>query len=165
MRIYLIGFMGSGKSALGRQLAILLHTAFVDLDEMFEKRYRISIYDFFATYGEDHFRKAERELLLETAVMENTLISTGGGTPCFYDNMKFITSHGISVYLRMTTEELAGRLKNLRRKRPLLRNIEAVGLEPWIKEELQTREGFYLQATHIFYPLAESLEDLVLKLK
>ena len=157
--------MGSGKSTLGRQLSGLLKAGFSDIDELFEARYHVSINDFFEKYGETTFRDIERELLLETARLENTIISTGGGTPCSKDNMNFIRNNGISVYLRMTTEELAGRLKNLRRKRPLLRNIEAVGLEPWIKEELQTREGFYLQATHIFYPLAESLEDLVLKLK
>ncbi len=156
--------MGSGKSALGKQLAQLMGSAFIDIDEMFEERYHISIYDFFIKYGEDNFRKAERELLLETIDLDNTVISTGGGTPCFYDNMNVINTNGTSVYLRMTSAELASRLKNLRKKRPLLENVEANNLEQWISEKMLQRESFYLQAAQVFYPLTESLEDLASKL-
>ncbi len=156
--------MGSGKSTLGRQLSGLLKAGFSDIDELFEARYHVSINDFFEKYGETTFRDIERELLLETARLENTIISTGGGTPCSKDNMNFIRNNGISVYLRMTTGELKERLLNVRKKRPLLKDLEADMLEEWIKSQLQIREVFYLQATHIFYPLTEDIRDLAIKL-
>ncbi|MEI7491084.1 MAG: shikimate kinase [Bacteroidota bacterium] len=164
MKTYLIGFMGSGKSALGRQLAGLMNTAFLDLDEMFEERYHISIFDFFEKYDEDKFRLIEKELLFETAGLTNTVISTGGGTACFYDNMKFIRENGVSVYLRMTSGELAMRLKNVRKKRPLLKDLPPEGLEAWISSQLLSREVYYNQATHVFYPLQQDIRELVLKL-
>ena len=165
LRIYLIGFMGSGKSALGRQLSGLLQTGFADLDEIFEERYHISILNFFEKYSEESFRKIERDLLLETCLLDNTVIATGGGTPCFYDNMDFIRKNGISVYLRMTSSELAGRLKFVKKKRPLLKDLDPGKFDEWVLQQLRTREVFYLQATHIFKPVQESLADLVLKLK
>lgn len=157
--------MGSGKTALGKQLAELLQTGYLDIDEMFEERFHISIYDFFQKYDEDNFRRIERELLHETAHLENTVISTGGGTPCFFDNMKFISEHGISVYLRMTSLELADRLQQVRKKRPLLKGLSPHEFEDWISSQLTWREEFYNQATHIFYPLKEPLSELVLKLR
>ncbi len=157
--------MGSGKSALGRQLAGLMNTGFLDLDEMFEERYHISIFDFFEKYDEDKFRRIEKELLFETAALANIVISTGGGTACFYDNMKFIMENGVSVYLRMTSSELAMRLKNVRKKRPLLKDLPPDGLETWISSQLLAREVFYNQATHVFYPLHQDIGELVLKLK
>lgn len=157
--------MGSGKSALGRQLAGLLQAGFLDLDEMFEERYHICIYDFFAKYDEGNFRRIERELLLETADFGNMVISTGGGTPCFYDNMKFIRDNGISVYLRMTSGELAERLKIVRKKRPLLKDLSSDAFEEWISVQLKIREEFYNQATHVFYPLKEDIHELAFKLK
>jgi len=164
LNTYLIGFMGSGKSALGKQLANLLHSNFVDMDELFEQRYHLSIYDFFGKYGEDNFRKIERELLLETINLENTVISTGGGTPCFYDNMSFIRDNGISVYLRMTSGELTQRLKTVKKKRPLIKEMPAESLEEWISVQLTYRETYYLQANFIFYPLTEDIRDLALRL-
>jgi len=157
--------MGSGKSALGRQLSILLDAGFLDLDEEFEERYHIRIYDFFEKYGEENFRKIERELLLETARLENFIISTGGGTPCFYNNMDFIKENGISVYLRMTSGELADRLKSVRKKRPLIKNLPPDELEDWISSQLKIREKYYLKATHVFYPLTEDISELAIKLR
>ena len=142
----------------------MLKAGFSDIDELFEARYHVSINDFFEKYGETTFRDIERELLLETARLENTIISTGGGTPCSKDNMNFIRNNGISVYLRMTSGELKVRLLNVRKKRPLLKDLEADMLEEWIKSQLQIREVFYLQATHIFYPLTEDIRDLAIKL-
>lgn len=157
--------MGSGKSALGRQLANLLQLGFLDLDEVFEERYHISIYDFFEKYDEANFRRIEKELLLETASLSDIIISTGGGTPCFHDNMKFIGENGVSVYLRMTSGELAERLKNVKKKRPLLKDLSPDRFEEWISLQLKIREEFYNKATYIFYPLSEDIQELALKLK
>jgi len=165
MKTYLIGFMGSGKSALGRQLAGILQAGFLDLDEVFEERYHISIYDFFGKYGEGNFRRIEQEILLETAGAGDTVISTGGGTPCFFDNMEFIKKNGVSVYLRMTAAELADRLRNVKKKRPLLRELEGDEFESWISAQLQNREVFYNQATFVFDPLTGDISDLARLLK
>lgn len=165
MNIYLIGFMGSGKSGLGRKLSGLAGMPFTDLDEVFEHRYHIGISDFFEKYGEANFRKIERDLLLETGNMENTVISTGGGTPCFFDNMEFIRKHGVSVYLRMSASELSARLGHVRKKRPLLKDIPAGSLEEWISKQLNIREVYYMQADHIFHPLEDDPDELLLRLR
>ncbi len=157
--------MGSGKSTLGKHLSKLLGSGYTDLDDVFEERYHLRVYDFFDKYGEENFRKIERDLLLETASLDNVVVSTGGGTPCFFDNMEFIRDNGISVYLRMTSRELASRLKNVKKKRPLLKELAPEGLEEWISMQLLKREPFYLQANHIFHPFKEDVRDLALKLK
>jgi len=156
--------MGSGKSGLGRKLSGMLQFDFIDLDEMFEERYWISIPDFFEKYGEEYFRKIERELLIETTEKKRTVISTGGGTPCYKDNMEIIVKAGISVYLRYTPAELTERLKNIKKQRPLLKGKDPAGLSDWIAHHLEEREKFYLLASHVFYPLADDLSQLVLKL-
>jgi len=157
--------MGSGKSSLGRHLSRLLGTAYTDLDDVFEERYHIKIYDFFEKYGEENFRKIEKDILIETTLTDNLVVSTGGGTPCFFDNMEFITKNGVSVYLRMTSRELASRLKNVKKKRPLLKELSPEGLEEWISAQLLSREPFYLRANYIFHPFTEDIRDLALKLK
>ena len=157
--------MGSGKSGLGRQLAAILGSGFLDLDDLFEERYHLSIYDFFEKYGEDNFRNIERELLLTMPEHDHVVISTGGGTPCFFDNMEFILGSGVSVYLRMTARELSGRLMHVRRKRPLLKNLEPDKFEEWISGQLKAREVFYMKATYIYYPLSEDISELAFRLK
>ncbi len=146
MNIYLIGYMASGKTNIGRDLARLAGMEFADLDELFEERYRISILDFFGKYGEGVFRQLEQKVLAATAEMDNTVISTGGGTPCFFDNMEFIRDHGTSVYLRLSVQDLALRLKKIRKKRPLLTGISELELVPFVTQQLAEREAFYLQA-------------------
>jgi shikimate kinase len=146
MRIYLVGYMASGKSNLGRLLAEKLGYAFVDLDYLFEERFRISVLDFFEKYDEDAFRRIERSLLHDTILMEHTVISTGGGTPCFFDNMQVIKQSGISIYLCWTVSALTERLKVVKRKRPLLRDISPADLEKQVGLQLSQRDFFYNQA-------------------
>src|ERR1039457_4700587 len=98
MRVYLIGYMGSGKSRTGSEVASLLNWQFTDLDDLFEERYKISVLDFFEKYDEASFRNIERNLLHDTIDNDNIIISTGGGTACSFDNMDFINLHGTSVY-------------------------------------------------------------------
>ena len=146
MKIYLIGYMGSGKSRFGRKLANRLGYDFIDLDDLFEERYKISIFDFFNKYDESDFRKVEHELLEETLLLERIVISTGGGTPCFFDNMKKIREHGTSIYMKLEPEMLIARLKTVKKKRPLLQKKSLPEIELFVREQLRQREYFYQQA-------------------
>lgn len=141
--------MASGKSRVGKELAEKIGFDFHDLDDIFEERFRISIVDFFDKYGEDNFRRIEENLLRETKKLDNVVVSTGGGTPCYYRNMDFILENGISIYIRYDIPSLLERLKNIRRKRPVLKDVPYDKLEPFITEQLAQREQFYLKANYI----------------
>jgi shikimate kinase len=114
--------MGCGKSTFGPRLAEFLALPFYDLDITFEERYRISIHDFFTKYGEKHFREIEHILLKEITKKEDFVLATGGGTPCFFNNMDFMNTHGISVYMKLTPESLVNRLKQSPKKEIYIRN-------------------------------------------
>ena len=141
--------MASGKSNFGRRLAEALDYEFVDLDYLFEERFRISVLDFFDKYDEDAFRIIERSLLAETSNLENIVISTGGGTPCFFDNMDVICRSGISIYLHWSIPALISRLNMVRRKRPLLKNIQPSELLDHVSVHLAQRELYYNRANII----------------
>ena len=106
MRIYLIGYMYSGKTTVGHKLAVQMGYRWLDLDQMLENTFHTTIPIFFKRYGEEAFRKIEQKLLHSTADLDNVVISTGGGTPCYFDNMQWINQHGISVYFDVTVETL-----------------------------------------------------------
>jgi len=168
MKIYLVGYMASGKSKLGKELSGMTELSFVDMDEVFEERYRIGIVDFFDKYGDPAFRQIEHQLLLETEFLDNTIIATGGGTPCSEENIRFIKAHGISIYIRMDVADLVDRLKSVKRKRPLLKNVPLEDLEQFIRNQLKEREPYYLQADHIIAgpvvelePLADLIKGLI----
>jgi len=146
MKIYLIGYMASGKTNLGREMAEAAGFSFADLDELFEEKYKVSILEFFEKYGEELFRKFEREILLETAALDNVVISTGGGTPCFFSNMDFILENGRSVYLKMPVSLLAARLSAIRKKRPLLKDVSSPDMEAHVARQLKEREAWYIRA-------------------
>lgn len=155
-KIYLIGYMASGKSRLGRELSLVTGFSFLDLDEVFEERYRIGILDFFEKYGEPVFRQLEHDLLLETEKLDHTIIATGGGTPCSVENIGFIKQNGASIYVRMEVRDLADRLRKIKRQRPLLIDVPSNELESFIKNQLEEREIFYLKADHVVQaPLAD----------
>ena len=149
MRLYLIGYMGSGKSKVGSELAAKISYPFTDMDDLFEERYRISVLDFFRRYDEATFRKLEHQLLYQTLSAENAVVSTGGGTPCFFDNMDFIKRNGISFYLRPDEATLIERLRHVKKKRPLITEIPSEDLEGFVTSQIRTREEFYLQADHV----------------
>ena len=146
MRVYLIGYMGSGKTRLGMELSVKTGYPFIDTDELFVEKYRISIVDFFEKYNEVTFRKLERDLLLETIKYPDAIISTGGGTPCFHDNMDFIRKNGISIYLKMRIQSLVNRLVVVKKKRPLLKDKSLKEMESYIRGQIAEREIFYNQA-------------------
>jgi shikimate kinase len=165
MRIYLIGYMASGKSNLGRLLADKLGYLFLDLDYLFEERFRISVLDFFDKYDEGVFRKIEKTLLRETIDTDDVVISTGGGTPCFFDNMEFIKQSGISIYLYWELLPLVRRLKMVKRKRPLLKDIPPTQLEEMVAVQLTQREVYYNQADLVVKAENFVMDDLVRQIR
>jgi len=160
MRIYFIGYMASGKSKVGSDLAERIGYSFSDLDDLFEEKYRISIYNFFEKYGESNFRKIESRILHETRNLDQAVISTGGGTPCFFNNMAFIKDSGYSIYLRWNIPSLVQRLKNIRKKRPVLREFEGKDLLESVTKHLKERETFYNQADFIYEAETDNLDTL-----
>lgn len=146
-RIFLVGYMGSGKTTVGQLLSKHYGFTFIDLDSYIENRYLKKINEIFAEQGEDKFRELEHKLLLEVSTMESVVISTGGGAACFYNNMELMTQSGISVYLKLTPEKLAQRLYKARSMRPLIKDKTAEELPVFVAEMLETRERFYEQAT------------------
>ena len=145
-RIYLVGFMGAGKSTVGKRLAAVLNYHFLDLDDDFEESYKISISSFFKKYNESLFRKLEYQKLLDSLSRQNTVISTGGGTPCFFDSMDVMYANGTTVYLKMSPEGIASRLKTAKKKRPLVQSMKDEELLEFIKNKLEERKGFYEKA-------------------
>lgn len=146
MRVILVGFPGSGKSSVGKKLAAKLGCDFVDLDDAFEEAYHVSIPDFFAKYNEPAFRSCERKVLLDKLALDNVVLSAGGGTPCFANNMDTMKQSGIVVYIKMTPASLFDRLSHAKRVRPLLRNKTPEELRDYIDTNLPLRETFYQQA-------------------
>lgn len=145
--IFLIGFMGCGKTTLGRKLALRLGCEFIDLDYMLEAQADITIAQYFRAHGEAAFRKLEAEVLKQTPYPQNAVIATGGGLPCFFDNMPWMNAHGTTVYIKLSPKALAGRLENEKEQRPLLHDKHGDALVAFIAEKLAERDKYYNQAT------------------
>ena len=146
-RIFLIGYMGSGKTTVGQLLATQLGYSFIDMDNHIEGKLFKSVSQIFAELGEDQFRLLEKQCLHEVAEFDQVVISTGGGVPCFFDNMEYMNKQGVTVYLKLSSADLAERLEQSHaNKRPLLANRKGEELLHFISEELAKREPFYSQA-------------------
>lgn len=156
-RLILIGFMGSGKTTLGRALAKELGLTFIDLDNYIELRRCKSINRIFEESGEDGFRTIERNLLHEVCEFENVVISAGGGTPCFFDNIDYMNAQGTAIYLQVSNERLLERLRIAKSRRPLLKDKNDEEIKAFIEEQLARREKYYLQADYTF--ASDRLED------
>ncbi|WP_299760401.1 shikimate kinase [uncultured Pontibacter sp.] len=150
MRIFLIGMMGSGKTTLGRQLAQRLGYTFIDLDEYLVQQQGQSVAEIFERQGQEFFRKLEREALEEVArKYEKAVISTGGGAPCFFNNIGFINQFGVSFYLKVPVDQLVHRLlAQGQAERPLLAGKNPAELNLYLTETLAHRKQFYERATH-----------------
>ena len=146
MVLFLIGFMGCGKSSIGRKLARRLRYGFVDMDADIEQQAGMTVSEVFAQYGEARFRELEREALARYAGLSGTVVATGGGAPCGEGNMEAMNRCGVTVYFKMTPEKLAERLYHGRDKRPLLQGKDDEQLLAYIRERLPVREKFYGQA-------------------
>lgn len=156
-RIFLIGYMGSGKTTLGKAYARENKLAFIDLDWYIEERMHQSISDLFAKQGEAGFRELERKMLHEAGEFEDTVIACGGGTPCFFDNMEYMNAAGDTVFLDVHPDVLFRRLKVAKAKRPLLANKTDEELMDTIISTLKRRLPFYEQAHFRFN--GEKLEN------
>ncbi len=157
MRIFLIGYMGSGKSTLGKRLAEHLNLQFVDMDHYIEERNYKTIPRIFEEEGEAEFRKKERKALEELSEFTEIVIATGGGAPCFFDNVDVMNKSGKTIYLNINPEILAERLMSSKTERPLIKGKSREELIAFIDETLKKRHEFYSQA---HYQITEPDVDL-----
>jgi shikimate kinase len=142
-RIFLIGFMGSGKTTLGRNLANAMKWRFVDLDHCVEEKAGMSVSSIFSTRGEPAFRELERDALSDLLMEENVVVSTGGGTPCFFDNIERMNQSGLTIYLKLSAEILGQRLEHGKQIRPLVAHKSASEIRDYINDKLAERSLFY----------------------
>ena len=148
MIISLVGYMGSGKTTIGKDLAKALGYEFIDLDQYIANKYQLSVPEIFKQFGELGFRKRERESLHEVLHNTNIVLSVGGGTPVYYDNMAYINSHSISFFLRVQLPQLIKRLEFKKQARPLIAHLENEQLTEFVAKHLFERNPFYQQATY-----------------
>lgn len=157
-KIFLVGFMGCGKSTFGKKLAAKLNWSFIDMDDYIEEKYSKSISDIFKEEGESRFRDIESEVIKELSSRSQTIISTGGGTPCFNNNADLLNSHGLSVYISLPPVTLVERLKGEKAKRPLIANLKDDEMLSFVANKLEEREVFY-KASEVVYSYNEISED------
>ena len=158
IRIFLTGYMGAGKTTLGKAIARKLSIPFVDLDWYIEERFHKTVGELFTERGEAGFRELERVMLHEVGAFEDVIISTGGGAPCFFDNMDFMNRNGKTVFLSVHPDVLFQRLRVAKQQRPILQGKKDDELRIFIVQALDKRAPFYTQAQYTFN--AGELEDL-----
>jgi shikimate kinase len=146
MLIFLIGFMGCGKSYVGRNLAPLMGYDYIDIDKFIEEKEGLSVKEIFEKKGEDYFREQEREFINQVDSQKNLVVSTGGGAPCFFDNMEVMNEKGITVYLNRNKEKVIWRLLKGQYKRPLIAHLSPKELAEFYDERLESRKQFYEKA-------------------
>lgn len=164
MIVYLTGFMGSGKTTTGKSLAKLAGARFIDIDNEIEKSAGKSISRIFSEDGEEHFRKAEYDALRSVDLTDSAVIATGGGTPCYADNIDYMNKTGVTVYLKMTPAALASRLEAAMTTRPLIAGLRGESLIRYISDKIAEREPYYLSSRIIFEGLNAKPELLLKKI-
>jgi shikimate kinase len=166
MLIYLIGLPGSGKSTIGKTLAQKLNYAYFDMDDVICVQEKKTIEELFADKGENYFRELEHSVLHDTFDLKNTIISTGGGVPCYFDNMVEMKKHGLTIFINPTTEELANRLFGQGgENRPMLKGKSHKQVLDFIEAKYKERAPYYEQAKLIFSTNKLKPEDLLNRLK
>ncbi|HCL84626.1 MAG TPA: shikimate kinase [Chitinophagaceae bacterium] len=162
MRIFLIGFMGSGKTHWGTRIAEKLQIPFYDLDAVIVNAEGMSISEIFAIKGEEYFRYMEKQTLEDLVSREeHFVLSAGGGTPCFFNNIEFMKKNGKVLWLNTSLEVLNQRLLKEKKTRPLLRNINEAGLRAYIIRKLSERKMYYEQADLMVHEETMELELLI----
>jgi shikimate kinase len=146
VNIYLIGFMGSGKSTTGRKIASSLHWSYIDTDRLIEEQTGLSVADLFTLHSEQYFREAEKMALMTASTRSRTVVACGGGTPCSVENISIMKETGVIIYLKLPVDILVSRLEKSKTKRPLLANNGETGLTERVHELLAMRTGWYEQA-------------------
>lgn len=149
MKTFLIGFMGSGKTYYGKLWSELSGLIFYDLDDMIEEQNEKTITEIFAGEGEEHFRNLETAALITFGNSKNVIVATGGGTPCFNNNISWMNENGVTVYLQSSPKNILKRLEGEKGKRPLIKDRKKDELLFYITEKIKERESFYKQATII----------------
>jgi shikimate kinase len=162
-KIYLIGFMGCGKTYTGQRLAARLRLDFLDLDQWIEEQTGRGISDIFRQDGEPAFRQMEREFLRKLENKTNLLVATGGGTPCYHENMSWMCSNGLVIYLKASPGILLHRLTPVAASRPLLAHLSAGELHSYIERKLAERVPFY-ESAHLVFEQFSGEEDSAVEL-
>lgn len=157
--------MGAGKTTLGKPLARQLNIPFIDMDHVLEAQTQKHITQLFEELGEKGFREKERDALQTGVFPENFVMATGGGAPCFYDNLDWMNRQGITIYLRTSPAEIARRLEHERNERPLLRSVKKEDLSGVIARRIKDRERFYMQAQIVLEKSNLTIENLLDALK
>jgi len=160
MKIFLVGFMGSGKTAYGKQLAQVMDLDFYDLDQVIADNMEMSIKAIFQGQGEAYFRTVEQQALRATGDVDQAVIATGGGTPAFHDNMDWMRANGETIYLKLLEDKLLKRLKKDQDKRPLIQGMKENQLREYISKQLKARSYYYLQAGRVIDPLEVAPKQL-----
>lgn len=161
MIIFLIGFMGCGKSTIGKKLALNIEYNFIDLDVYIQDQECKSINEIFKN-GEDYFRKIERVYLQSAIKTKNTVIAVGGGTPCYFDNMQLMKENGLTIYIDMHPTELISRLRLSKQNRPLIASLQENELSNFVFKNLNERKEYYNKAHKIVDGSDISLKQLQL---
>jgi shikimate kinase len=164
-KIFLIGYMGSGKSTVGKKLAAKIGYEFIDLDKLIEDEYQQTIPQIFATKGEKEFRAMEHNTLKKVIEKSNQVVACGGGTPCYYNNMELMNNNGTTVYLKMSVDALVSRLINAKDKRPLIENKTPAELHTFVNRQLEKREDTYHLAQYIVKGKDLNIDELALFVK
>lgn len=164
-RYILIGFMGAGKTFLGKQLAIQLELPFIDSDEEIEKEYNSTINQMFENEGEEAFRLKEQKFIMNLKEKGSFVLSTGGGMPCFSKNMELLNELGTTIYLKLSSSVLAQRLLNDNEERPLIVDDKIDQLMFFIKEKLSVREQFYNQSQIVLDEKSQNVSEILKLIK
>ena len=162
MKIFLIGFMGCGKTHWGKELSEKLRIPFFDLDQKIEEKEEKSINEVFSEKGEEYFRLLEKEVLhLLVESHENFIMACGGGTPCFYNNIDYMNQRGITVWINCSTSCLVARLGKEKQNRPLIKDLDDDQLHTYIMKKVGDRRIFYQQADVILTEDEISVENII----
>lgn len=166
MVLFLIGYMGSGKTTLGKRVASELGWRFIDMDKEIETRAGATISEIFASRGEEAFRQMERDFIRSLEGIDfDAVVSTGGGAPCRDDNMERMNAIGTTLYLRVPTGALIDRLRNSHTKRPLLDGKSVEELTRFVSDTVREREAYYMKADHVIEGVGIRSDHIIAALK